>query len=97
MHHHIKDRRENANFGYVEIVDHDMSQSEPCLLQAGDLMVFDSHLMHRSTDNGSDGIRAAMVWHFAEAGSIDPGTTDRDGNKIPRRGGRRASCITTVK
>ena len=83
VHHHIKDRRENANFGYVEIVDHDMSQSEPCLLQAGDLMVFDSHLMHRSTDNVSDGIRAAMVWHFAEAGSIDPGTTDRDGNKIP--------------
>lgn len=59
-----------------------MSQSEPCLLQAGDLMVFDSHLMHRSTDNISNGIRAAMVWHFAEAGTIDPGTTDREGNKV---------------
>jgi ectoine hydroxylase-related dioxygenase (phytanoyl-CoA dioxygenase family) len=82
VHHHIKDRREGANFGYVEIVDHDMSQSEPCLLQAGDLMVFDSHLMHRSTDNISNGIRAAMVWHFAEAGTIDPGTTDREGNKV---------------
>ena len=77
VHHHIKDRRIGANFGYVEIVDHDMSQSEPCLLQPGDLMVFDSHLMHRSTDNISDGIRAAMVWHFAVAGSVD-----RKGNKI---------------
>ncbi|HIG42254.1 MAG: phytanoyl-CoA dioxygenase family protein [bacterium] len=79
---HIPDRREGANYGYVEIVDHDMSQSNPCLLQAGDLMVFDSHLMHRSTDNISKGIRAAMVWHFAAAGTKDPGIKNRSGQQI---------------
>jgi phytanoyl-CoA hydroxylase len=79
---HVPDRREGANYGYVEIVDHDMSQSQPCLLQPGDLMVFDSHLMHRSTDNTSAGIRAAMVWHFARAGTQDPGI-ERHGKQIP--------------
>ncbi len=71
IHEHIPDQRPNANVGYVEIVDHNMEKSEPCLLQAGDLMLFDSHLMHRSTDNKSDGIRAAMVFHFATAGTDD--------------------------
>ena len=33
--------------------------------------MFDSHLMHRSTDNGSAGIRAAMVFHVAAAGTVD--------------------------
>ncbi len=27
--------------------------------------------MHRSTDNEPDGIRAAMVYHYALAGSVD--------------------------
>jgi hypothetical protein len=83
VHKHIRDRREKANQGYVEIVDHDMKDSQPCLLQPGDLMVFDSHLMHRSTDNVSNGIRAAMVWHFAAAGTIDPGIDYGDGRSVP--------------
>ena len=40
-------------------------------MDPGDLLVFDSHLMHRSTDNESDGIRAAMVYHYAAAGTVD--------------------------
>jgi len=40
-------------------------------MEAGDLLVFDSHLMHCSTDNESDGVRAAMVYHFASAGTVD--------------------------
>ncbi|MEM1436611.1 MAG: phytanoyl-CoA dioxygenase family protein [Pseudomonadota bacterium] len=79
IHEHIPDRRPGANYGYVEIVDHNMSQSEPCLLNPGDLMVFDSHLMHRSTDNASSGIRAAMVWHCCTAGTIDMGVDYGDG------------------
>lgn len=71
VHEHVPDRRPNANYGYVEIVDHDLTASEPVLMQAGDLLVFDSHLMHRSTDNVSEGIRAAMVFHFAAAGTAD--------------------------
>jgi ectoine hydroxylase-related dioxygenase (phytanoyl-CoA dioxygenase family) len=71
VHEHIPDRRPGANYGYMEIVDHDMDGQVPTLLQPGDLLVFDSHLMHRSTDNVSDGIRAAMVFHVAAAGTVD--------------------------
>jgi phytanoyl-CoA hydroxylase len=71
VHEHVPDRREGANYGYTEIVDHDMSAATPVLMSPGDLLVFDSHLMHRSTDNVSDGIRAAMVFHVAHAGSVD--------------------------
>ncbi len=59
VHTHVPDRRPNANYGYFEIVDHDMAAAEPVLMDPGDLLVFDSHLMHCSTDNESDGIRAA--------------------------------------
>lgn len=71
VHDHVPDRRPGANYGYVEIVDHDMSTSVPVLMSPGDLLVFDSHLMHRSTDNESGDIRAAMVFHFAAAGTDD--------------------------
>ena len=71
VHEHVPDRREGANYGYTEIVDHDPTEQQPSLMQPGDLLVFDSHLMHRSTDNGSSGIRAAMVFHVAAAGTVD--------------------------
>jgi ectoine hydroxylase-related dioxygenase (phytanoyl-CoA dioxygenase family) len=71
VHEHIPDRRPGANYGYMEIVDHDMDGQMPSLMEPGDLLVFDSHLMHRSTDNVSGGIRAAMVFHVAAAGTVD--------------------------
>ncbi len=71
VHTHVPDRRPGANHGYFEIVDHDMTGDEPVLMQPGDLLVFDSHLMHRSTDNESDGMRCAMVYHYAAAGTVD--------------------------
>jgi ectoine hydroxylase-related dioxygenase (phytanoyl-CoA dioxygenase family) len=90
VHTHVPDRRPGANYGYFEIVDFGMSASERVLMSAGDLLVFDSHLMHCSTDNESDGIRAAMVYHYAAAGTVDhseeyfPSTNDW----VPaRRGG----------
>ena len=83
IHDHIPDRREGANNGYVEIIDHDMSESQPCLMERGDLLIFDSHLMHRSTDNLSTGLRAAMVWHFAQAGTVDRGIKNKAGNWVP--------------
>ena len=55
VHEHVPDRRPDANYGYVEIVDHDMAGAVPVLMEPGDLLLFDSHLMHRSTDNESDG------------------------------------------
>ena len=35
------------------------------------MLLFHSHLMHKSTDNGSSGMRAAMVYHYGEAGTVD--------------------------
>lgn len=83
VHTHVPDARPGSQYGYVEIVDHEMAGSEPCLLAPGDLMIFDSHLMHRSTDNVSEGLRAAMVWHFARPGAIDLGI------EVPNAGGKR--------
>jgi phytanoyl-CoA hydroxylase len=71
VHEHVPDRRPGANYGYVEIVDHAMSAAEPVLMDPGDLLLFDSHLMHRSTDNESPGKRAAMVFHYAATGTVD--------------------------
>jgi hypothetical protein len=81
VHTHVTDRRDGANYGYVEIVDHDMSASETVLMQPGDLLVFDSHLMHRSTDNRSEAIRAAMVYHYAAATTVDH-TEERRGYTV---------------
>ena len=58
-----------------------MSGSAPCLLEPGDLLVFDSHLMHSSTDNASDELRAAMVWHFAASDTVDLGLPQPDGTR----------------
>ncbi len=71
VHEHVPDRRPGANYGYVEIVDHDMTGSVPVLMDPGDLLLFDSHLMHCSTDNVSQGIRAAMVYHYAATGTVE--------------------------
>jgi ectoine hydroxylase-related dioxygenase (phytanoyl-CoA dioxygenase family) len=71
IHEHVGDRRPGANYGYVEIVDHDMDGAIPVLMEPGDLLLFDSHLMHRSTDNESSGVRAAMVFHYAATGTVD--------------------------
>jgi len=71
VHAAVKDTREHANHGYFEIIDHDMEGAIPVFLQPGDLLIFHSHLMHMSTDNESDDLRAAMVYHYAHAATID--------------------------
>jgi ectoine hydroxylase-related dioxygenase (phytanoyl-CoA dioxygenase family) len=71
VHEHVPDQRPDANLGYTEIVDYDFDGARPVLMEPGDLLVFDSHLMHCSTDNESHGVRAAMVYHFASAGTVD--------------------------
>jgi len=71
VHEHVPDRRPGALYGYMEIVDHDMGADTPVLMQPGDLLLFDSHLMHRSTDNVSNGLRAAMVYHYARTDTHD--------------------------
>jgi phytanoyl-CoA hydroxylase len=71
LHEHVRDRRPGANYGYMEIVDHDMRGEVPVLMSPGDLLVFHSRLMHCSRDNVSQGRRAAMVYHCGERGTVD--------------------------
>jgi phytanoyl-CoA hydroxylase len=71
VHEHVPDRRPGANYGYVEIVDHDMDASIAVTMEPGDVLLFDSHLMHRSTDNRTAAPRAAMVYHYARSGTLD--------------------------
>ena len=80
IHKHGPDSRPNANVGYVEIVDCDFSEELPVTMSPGDLLVFHSHLMHRSKDNGSDGLRAAMVYHMAQHGTEDRRKTPTEVN-----------------
>lgn len=82
VHAHVPDRRPDAQYAYTEIVDYDTSNSAPVLMQPGDLLVFHSHLMHRSTDNESGDIRAAMVWHYTKSGTVDR-TSEKFGRKNP--------------
>jgi ectoine hydroxylase-related dioxygenase (phytanoyl-CoA dioxygenase family) len=88
IHEHIPDQRPNANVGYVEIVDYDLSSAVPVVMAAGDLLLFDSYLMHYSTDNQSSKRRAAMVYHYAPSSTQDHtvetrGYTINDWMEIP--------------
>jgi phytanoyl-CoA hydroxylase len=76
VHEHVPDAREDANIGYMEIVDHPMDGEVCVLMEPGDVLLFDSHLMHRSHDNRSGGRRAAMVYHYSVAGTVDRGRDD---------------------
>ncbi|NRA01546.1 MAG: phytanoyl-CoA dioxygenase family protein [Myxococcales bacterium] len=82
VHPAVRDRREHANQAYVEIVDLDFSGEVPVLLQPGDLLIFHGRLMHRSTDNRSGDMRAAMVYHYTERGTRDH-TRERFGFESP--------------
>jgi len=52
-------------------VDQDFAKVVPVMMRPGDALVFHSHLMHKSTDNVSKWRRAAMVYHFADAATVD--------------------------
>lgn len=69
IHAHLPDRRPEANRAYTEIVDQDDSAREPALMAPGDVLFFHSYLMHMSTDNVARERRAAMVYHYARAGT----------------------------
>lgn len=66
---HVPDRRPAANRLYMEIIDFDDSAREPALMEPGDVLFFHSYLLHMSTDNVASERRAAMVYHYARAGT----------------------------
>ena len=69
LHPHITDRRPDANLGYLEIVDHDFSGAVPVCMSPGDVLVFHSFLMHKSSDNDSTDRRTALVYHYGQPGT----------------------------
>lgn len=68
---HNPDPRPGANHGYLEIPDVDDSAATPVLMEPGDLLVFHSHLLHKSVDNLGRARRSAMVYHYGRAGSVN--------------------------
>ncbi len=73
---HVPDRRAGANQGYLEILGLDESAATPVLMEPGDLLVFDSFLLHRSVDNCGSARRAAMVFHYGRASSVNLATAE---------------------
>lgn len=67
IHKHVPDERPGANFGYVEVVDYDFGRAQPVLMEAGDVLIFHSFLMHKSNDNVSADKRSALVYHYAHS------------------------------
>ncbi|MES5483314.1 phytanoyl-CoA dioxygenase family protein [Bradyrhizobium sp. INPA03-11B] len=67
IHAVVPDARPGSNYGYLEVVDYDFSAAEPVLMEAGDVLIFHSFLMHMSNDNKSDERRSALVYHYANA------------------------------
>lgn len=66
---HVPDKRPGANQGYTEIEGIDDGAARIVEMAPGDLLVFHSHLMHKSVDNRSNDRRMAMVYHYGVAGT----------------------------
>ena len=71
IHEHVATTRPGAPFGSAEIVGHDLTGAIPVPLGPGDVVLFDSHLFHRSSDNESAEAQAVMTYHYACAGTDD--------------------------
>jgi phytanoyl-CoA hydroxylase len=62
---HGPDKRAGSNYGYREVDVSTNDKAVPILMQPGDLLVFHSHLLHKSVDNLGVARREAMVLHYA--------------------------------
>jgi ectoine hydroxylase-related dioxygenase (phytanoyl-CoA dioxygenase family) len=79
LHVHVPDRRPEANLGYLEVVDYDFAEAVPVLMEPGDVLFFHSFLLHKSDDNRSAARRTALVYHFGEPGTVQPGVDQPSG------------------
>ena len=66
------DLRVGARPGYVAITDHEMGAGRPLLVEQGSVVLFGTHVMHRSTGNLTDIPRVTTLYHFGSAGTHDP-------------------------
>ncbi|MXW76017.1 MAG: phytanoyl-CoA dioxygenase family protein [Acidimicrobiaceae bacterium] len=86
IHDAVRDTRPDAGLAYVEIVDADTSAEEVVLMEPGDTLFFHSRLRHRSTDNNSNDMRAAMVFHFAPPATKGLRSPNQDWVEVLRAG-----------
>jgi phytanoyl-CoA hydroxylase len=86
IHDAVPDTREGAGLAYVEIVDASVDDEIIVLMEPGDLLVFHSHLRHKSTDNDSNTMRAAMVYHYAAAETEGYRAFNNDWTEVLRDG-----------
>jgi ectoine hydroxylase-related dioxygenase (phytanoyl-CoA dioxygenase family) len=86
IHDVVPDTREGAGLGYVEIIDAPVDDEMVVLMEPGDLLVFHSHLRHKSTDNQSADKRAAMVYHYAVADTVGLKAFNQDWTEVLRDG-----------
>ena len=68
---HGREQTEPTAGRYVSLVDQRVADHSSLLMSAGDLVIFDSHLIHSSGDNLSAEARVALCFHFAATGTAD--------------------------
>jgi phytanoyl-CoA hydroxylase len=84
IHDVVPDQRKGAGLGYVEIIDAAVDDKMIVLMEPGDLLLFHSHLRHKSTDNNSADKRAAMVYHYAVANTVGHRAFNQDWTEVLR-------------
>lgn len=83
--HHGPDKRPGSLLGYLEVDMGPNVDSVPMLMQPGDVLFFHGHLLHRSEDNKSRGMRAALVYHYGPAGAKELGERNPVVHFVPVR------------
>jgi phytanoyl-CoA hydroxylase len=77
---HGRDKSAPTAGRYVSLVDQEIADHSSLLMSAGDLVIFDSHLIHSSGDNLSAEARIALCFHFAARDTVDRTTETYGGS-----------------
>lgn len=85
IHRHGPDKRPNSLLGYLEVDVDPARKTVPMMMQPGDVLFFHGHLLHKSEDNKSKGMRAALVYHYGPAGAKQIGEPNPVVHFVPAR------------
>jgi phytanoyl-CoA hydroxylase len=76
---HGRDRKSPTEGRYVAMVDQNTDGYVSLEMAPGDMVLFDSHLVHSSSDNAGSTSRVALCFHYAAADTVDH-TSERLGS-----------------
>lgn len=68
---HGRDRMGTTKGRYVAMVDQNVEEYVSLEMAPGDMVLFDSHLVHSSGDNAGSTGRVALCFHYAAADTVD--------------------------